>query len=51
VDDRLHVAVSLLPHPDTWTMSNGIPVTVEREAEELRKMPSSKPFACSEQRA
>jgi pyruvate formate lyase activating enzyme len=24
-------------NPDTWTMSNGIPVTVERAAEELRK--------------
>ena len=24
-------------NPDTWTMSNGIPVTVERAADELRK--------------
>jgi len=24
-------------NPDTWTMSNGIPITVERAAEELRK--------------
>ncbi len=24
-------------NPDTWTMSNGLPVTVERAAEELRK--------------
>src|SRR6187551_1511190 len=24
-------------NPDTWTMSNGLPVTVERAADELRK--------------
>ena len=34
---RLYVAVSLCHNPDTWTMTNGMPVTVTEAAEELRK--------------
>ncbi len=38
VDDGLHVALPGTCHnPDTWTMTNGLPVSVARAAEELGK--------------
>ena len=35
VDGRMHVALLYCHNPDTWTMSNGIPVTIETAIEEL----------------
>ena len=37
VDERLYVALPLLHSPDTWTMTNRIPVSVVGAADELRK--------------
>ena len=37
LDHGLSISMSVLPNPDTWTIGNGIPVTLSRATEELRK--------------